>query len=346
MTLQPSALESLGNSTVMPLEFNFILPLHLASDTSAVDTRFLELYPSARVELSNGSWKGEQQSQHLSIFYRITATIKLDSTLQHSCNPGQVYQRNIRVKPTKLADPPLQIQFYPGEFKVESSIRIRNHWLSSIGKLHVSADEPKPLDLAVTTPRASTDVPILLSFTTGKSLTEPFDWTIVVQSQIKMRTFYGSRKLTREPTIHDLREGKLSLRTISTEKETRYYKALEWTKGQFPQNKECITPGEKPGSLWFSTLYATVSLSKDFLPSFLSPLAALRYSVVLKISILGRTHSTATVEVPVQVYRRGQTDNVYSIIPGIPEGTGTHGAAYGGNEWNDADLLGEPPPYR
>jgi hypothetical protein len=136
-----------------------------------------------------------------------------------------------------------------------------------------------------------------------------------------MRTFYGSRKLTREPTIHDLREGKLSLRTISTEKETRYYKALEWTKGQFPQNKECITPGEKPGSLWFSTLYATVSLSKDFLPSFLSPLAALRYSVVLKISILGR-------------------------IPGIPEGTGTHGAAYGGNEWNDADLLGEPPPYR
>lgn len=209
--------------------------------------------------------------------------------------------------PTKAPDPPLYIGSYPREFVLESSTKLRsNLYSASMGDLRVSAEEAMSLNLAVDTPRASTYVPVKLSFTASdasSSRVEPYNWTIAVRSRIRLRIFYGTRVFDQEPTLQDTKSSHLSTRSEFTKEEVRYYSGLRWGMDRLSREGTAMKQGEVFSSPWTTRLYVTVSLPKSCVPSFLAPLAALRYSVILNISVAGMRSGYATVEAPVQVHR-------------------------------------------
>lgn len=52
---------------------------------------------------------------------------------------------------------------------------------------------------------------------------------------------------------------------------------------------------------WTSVLIVPVNASKDLLPTFLSPLSARRYALVLNLKVGGLSHGTLALETPIQV---------------------------------------------
>jgi hypothetical protein len=103
--------------------------------------------------------------------------------------------------------------------------------------------------------------------------------------------------------LQDVGNHHLAMRTELTKEEKRYYHGLQWRVDRLCREGTPERQSDMLRSPSTSRLDVTVSLPKSFVPSFLTPLAALRYSVILKVTVLGMKSSSATVEVPVQVHR-------------------------------------------
>ena len=307
MKYRPPANETLEKIRTHQLEFTFTIPSKLISARSDMDNRFLDLYPSARLGSSCHAYPTKQHYMQPFIFYRLVATIPAMDAYAQPLLRYSYCERVIKILPTRTADPPLYIRSYPYEYKLESSAKLRKHLCApSIGELRVWAEEPMPLNLLVTTPRASTYVPVKLSFTPSNTLAsgvEPYNWTIAVQSRVRLRTFYGTQIFEHVPTLGDIKSSHLRMRIESTAEEVRHYTGLRWEFDRLSPNDTAVTLNEILRSRWTTRLHATISLGKSFVPSFLTPLAALRYSVVLKISVPEMRLGLASVEVPVQVLR-------------------------------------------
>lgn len=305
---RPPAVETSERIRAHQLDFNFRIPRRLISTRSDVNPRFLELYPSAQMGSSCRAYAARQQYMQPLIFYRIIAMIPKSAKNVYA----QAYLRDwycervIKIIPTKVADPPLYVRAYPDEYRLESSVKLRSRLYSpSIGELRISAEEPVPFNLAAPTPRASTGVPLKLSISANDSFMsskEPYNWTVTVQTRVLLRTFHSTRALNYEPTLQDLMSDHLAMRMESTKEEIRYYTGLQWGVDQLPKGT-AVRQSEMLRPPLTSKLYVTVSLPKSSVPSFLTPLAALRYSVILKTTVVGTKSSPATVEVPVQVHR-------------------------------------------
>ncbi len=303
MVLQPVPCGDAGELKLHSLQFKLTIPHQLLPDGPTVDPRFLELYPSTQLEMLSHPWLTSDHNVQLSIVYQLVASVRQDERQHSSSSNALSCQRKIRILPSKIADPPLNPDFYPKEFILNSVAKLRRHlWSPQIGRLHVSADEPRPIDLAVPTPRAYTSIPLLLSFDDVRGQIDPSRWTIVVQSRIRSRAFYSTKRLEHEPTLDDVEEAKVFMRTEAVEQKTQHFEALHWTKG-VPGNNEVVMNDKACRELWTTSLYITVDLPKWFVPSFLALLAALRYSVELEVSILGRVQGHVMVKVPLKIYQ-------------------------------------------
>ena len=303
MALHPVPCGDEEESKLHSLQFKLTIPHQLLPNGPTVDTRFLELYPSTQLEMLSHSWPTSVHNMQLSIAYRLVASVGLGELQQSSPLDVSSCQRVIRIVPSKTEDPPLNPDFYPKEFILNSIAKVRRHlWSPQMARLHVSAEEPRPIDLVVVTPRAYTSIPVLLSFTNVRGPVEPWRWTFVVKSRIRLRAFYSIKQLEHEPTLDDVKGAKVFLRTEVVEQKAQHFKALDWTRSR-PEINKVATDDMAGQQLWITDLCVTVDSPKQVTPSFLTLLAALRYSVELDISILGFVQSHAKLEVPLKIYQ-------------------------------------------
>lgn len=274
--------------------FNFAIPLRLVAPRSDLDSTLLKLYPSAKLGSFYRSFSTEQQFVSASILYRIVAIVTAQRSGLVSSGKWEC-SREILLWPTRPPDPPLYIDAYPKEFKLHDSINLRRHFLDHpLGELEIFAEEPLPVNLSVSTPRAGTFVELGLSFTPNGLSTRQIlskDWTIVTRSNLRLCVFHSTKRCETEPSILDAKRlNHVFMRLESMPEEVRQYRSSEWimNSNHFSQNTKLVI---------------AISVPKTLPPSFLAPFAALRYHIVLKVSILGVSKTSASLVVPVQLYR-------------------------------------------
>lgn len=332
------------------IPFSFIVPKTLIAPRSDMNSRFLSLYPSARLSAIHVSNATNKQLLQALIYYRLVATITERTTDSQRSFAKWKCEREVVINPLRPPEPPLYIEAYPDEFKLQSGIKLRRHLCGrSIGELDFLADEPNPINLLVSTPRASTFIPIEISWTSNgltPSHVQPQDWTFVVQSRVRLHVFHSSKALQQEPTLDDVRKlSYLGVHVETTAEEVRYYSGLVWHVGSSLENGTATDSNHMHRTLWKTKLRAAVNVPKRCLPSFLAPTAALRYSVVLKFSLLGLWQSSASIVVPVQLYRyRSLSTEEYK-----PDWTsGVSEESWPDNGSDDTwECSNEPPPsYR
>ena len=284
------------------------------------------------------------------IYYRLVATITERTSDQQRSFGKWKCEREVVINPLRPPDPPLYIEAYPHEFRLRSGITLRRHVCGrSIGELNFLADEPNPINLLVPTPRGSTFIPIEISWTPNgftPSHVRPHDWTLVVQSRVRLRVFHSSKVLQQEPTLEDVRKlNHLGVHIETAAEEVRYYSGLIWHMDSSLDDGTTVDSNHVHRLSWKTKLRAAVNVPKRCLPSFLAPTAALRYSVVLKFSLLGLWQSSASIVVPVQLYRnRPLSAEEYKF----DWPSGVSGESWSDNDSDEAwECLDEPPPsYR
>lgn len=106
--------------------------------------------------------------------------------------------------PSNAVAPPLQVEDFPRDYTLTSTKVVKRHiWSRPIGKLTFSAMEPQPLNMATNAPRASTTASIKVFFEPCEAqgcATRPYDWSIVVRSFLRIRTYITTRPFKPIPT--------------------------------------------------------------------------------------------------------------------------------------------------
>jgi len=273
-----------------------------------MNPRFLQLYPSARLGAIHVSYSTSKQFLQPLIFYRLVATIT-EGTADPQCPFGKwKCEREVMINPVRPPDPPLYIEAYPNEFRLQSGITLKRYLCGhSIGKLDFLAEEPNPINLLVPTPRASTFIPIEISWTPNgftPSHIQPHNWTFVVRSRVRLHIFHSTKALQQEPTLDDVKKlSHLGMHVETTTEEVRYYRGLVWKIDQPLENGIAVDSDHIHRSSLRTKLHAAINVPKRFLPTFLAPTIVLRYSIVLKFSLFGLRQTPASIVVPVQLYR-------------------------------------------
>ena len=210
----------------------------------------------------------------------------------------------VEVMPSTKAPPPLQLVHYPSEFIINSQSSLRRHlWCRSMGTLRVSSWEPEAINLAVSTPRATTLAVAKMTLTPHQNfaaLLRPYEWEIIAKTWLKARTFCSTKVFEEIPIIPLLKaDPSLQMHVGTTESESRKCNSLGWrldrlsTQGTI-ESEEGLAP-------WTTFLRIPISSLKHLVPTFLTTLAAHRYSLCLSLSITGFSHRPLYLEVPVQV---------------------------------------------
>ena len=297
----PSGRCSRERDYVYRLPFRFIIPHELISARSDIHPDFLKLCPSARLGQSFiGPATGRCYRQPI-ITYMIRVTRIRTNILMRSpvkCRE----QREIFVMPFTSAAPPLETAYFPGEYKCYTSKTLRQHmWSRSHGDLQISAREPSPLNLSTIAPRSSSVLSLKLAFT-PRALCEiyrPPDWKVTVKYYLRSRTFFSTRKLDRIPTAAAMQSNQfLGMRDHNTASEIREYATSSWRRDEMLDNG--VAKGDRI-CLWTTTLNVPVNASKNLLPTFLNPLSARQYAVVLTLTVYGFLHGVLRLVIPVQV---------------------------------------------
>ena len=206
--------------------------------------------------------------------------------------------------PSIPASPPLQVEHFPHEYKMTCVKTLkRRMWNRPSGKLTVSAAEPKAFNISTSAPRASTVALVKLLFQPCGAhvpAVTPYEWRLTVKSHLKFRTFYSTKPYTQIPTMESVKLEPLAEMTSGcTHPEIRQCDTLAWrlhrlsSAGTIASNDFAIP--------WTTTLIVPVNASKSLVPTFLNPLSARRYVLVLHITIEEIHHDAIVLEVPVQV---------------------------------------------
>ena len=284
---------------VYRLPFKFVVPKCLISPRSDVGIEFLSLLPS----VEEGSTYIEPTSRHEFmqplVSYFLTASLSdIRSRKSHRCSRG------ISIMPTVLPSPPLQVEHFPHEYYMMCSKTLRKQrWTGALGRLTVSAAEPPCLDISTHSPRATILAPVRLLFTPiryGTSITPPYEWSLTVKSYLRIMTFTTTKPFTQVPTKDNSSTKSLcNLAVKTTPPEIRECKTLSWRIHRI-STIGTIAP-DLPLNPWTSTLLIPVNVSKTLLPTFLSPLAARRYALVLQVSIANVCHGRFCLQIPIQI---------------------------------------------
>ena len=212
--------------------------------------------------------------------------------------------REIVVIPSIPAAPPLSLNEYPGEYRPHLTATLkRRMWSRPMGRLDISACEPQAINVSTSTPRASTTVFIKLRFdpcTTYESEVRPFEWDCDVEYHVRSRTFYSIKVLDEVPSISMVESNdKVRMYFKLSKSEIRQCASVSWRLDQL--SRLGVIRSSDENCPWVTTLVVPVNVSKTLTPTFLNPLSARRYSILLKLRIKGFSHGTMELELPLQV---------------------------------------------
>lgn len=333
----------------LQLRFEFVIPHQLISPHSDVDLAYLNLLPTVKEGPKFQEKRVGPTFMRPMIFYHITGSANTGENMSQC-------MREIKVLPSIPALPPLQVVHFPREYKTECRKELKRYiWSSPLGKLTVSAEEPQPLNLSCTAPRASTLATVSFSFDSSKPHTSmaPPDSTVMVRYLLRSRTFYTTEPLAGMPNLDTIESNPLiQMTTETTRPEVRQFNKLSW---RLHPNSSA-EPGVSNDStlLWTTTLTVSINASKNLTPTFLNPLSAHRYALVMQITIPSWCSQTLALEVPIQVihysYKGGYWKNsVSDVTEDCIDSLNSDGNKPPGFEEScafDALREAELPPYR
>ena len=209
--------------------------------------------------------------------------------------------------PYTLATPPLQMQYFPGEY-VSSIARVlkQHRWSRSLGMLNVSATEPPPLNMWTSAPRASTLATLKLTFSPmylDDFGIQPHEWKFVVNYHLQSRTFCSTEELDHIPTMAAARRKQFQqVRIGSIRSEVREIGTVPWKIDCGAQSSDHDNGLHfEESCIWTATSTVPISAPKSLLPTFLNQLSVRQYALVLGLSIGGLYHGLAELILPVQV---------------------------------------------
>ncbi len=281
------------------LPFEFVIPNSLISARSDVAPEYLNLLPTVKEGPAFRGVNSQRLYMRPMIEYMLTASaMHIDSGRRYQC------KQDISVMPSNAVAPPLQVEDFPRDYTLTSSKALKRHiWSRPIGKLTVSAVEPQPLNMSTNAPRASTTASIKLFFEpreAGECAIRPYDWSITVKSFLRIRTYITTRPFQQIPTQEIVETDPLvQVDSKATSASRRHCDTLPWRLHRLsPAGTITTGPLATP---WTSVLIVPVNASKNLLPTFLSPLSARRYVLVLALKVGGLSHGTLALEIPIQV---------------------------------------------
>lgn len=289
--------------SVHRLPFAFTIPTELISSRSDVNPAYLTLPPTVREGQSYYGLATKQEYMQPRITYVITAVstrFPRGTTSATKCRT----KREVTVMPSIPASPPLQIEHFPHEYKTTCVKTLKRRvWNRPLGELTISAAEPKAFNISTSAPRASTVAAVKLLFQPCETHTPaatPYEWRLTVKSHLKVRTFYSTTPFTQVPTKESVKSEPLAEMTSScTYREIRQCDTLSWRLHRL--SSAGTIASDTLATPWTTTLIVPVNASKALIPTFLNPLSARRYVLVLHITVDKIHHEAIVLEVPVQV---------------------------------------------
>ena len=334
------------------LPFEFIIPKSLISPQSDISSEYLSLLPSVEQGYSYVEPSTGHKFMQPRVSYSITAS------LAHVASErGLKVGREICISPIISASPPLQLEYFPDEYQTTCSQLVKGkRWTGPIGELAVSAAEPPPLNISTCEPRATTTVSVRLLYTPRKassSIVPPYEWKVTVKSYLQIRTFLTTKPFTPVPTQDKVKNTSMH-RLISTKTlpETRECDTLSWRLHRI-SNTGTITP-DVPLNPWTSTLLVPVNASKSMVPTFLCPISAIRYAVILEFSVTGLCHGRLCLKIPIVLIN--DPEDVVDSVTGQSSreglkydmdnvGEGITAVSLEDAEFPNPQELVKPPPY-
>jgi len=316
-----SSYTPLNQNLSYKLPFDFVIPNRLVAPLCNIPTQYLDLpFTMSQGSVQMGGAEIRGRFEQPSVTYSLSVNSCVCNTRVHLKAEYWPW-REIIIMPPSFPAPPLMISAYPEEYRTSSAQWLKKHYLGkTLSQVRASAEEPSPLDLSTTASRATTIAHVALevgsSSESNIAMVDKKNWTVCVKSFLRSRTFYTTKLLESVPNLYDL--GKNPLLQLSTgvsDGETREISGLRWY--------SVSAAAGRPQ--WRSDLRIPISYFKNLLPTFLNPLSARRYSLVLQIEILGFKHSPVILEVPIQVVKTSsefQTVPSYTLpgqVDGIPE---------------------------
>ena len=286
--------------------FRFVVPHELISARSDVHPDFLKLCPSTKQGLSFWGPVTRKTYRQPLIMYlirikRIKTDIPVESLLRPAC------QREIIIMPYTPANPPLVVEAFPREYKSFITRSLKQHrWTRSLGTLKISAVEPSPLNILALGPRLSTFAVFSLIFTPDHRCgfdVRPCEWNYAVKYHLRNRTFYSTRRLERMPTGAAAKgDPVMRFRDKKTASEVREYGKISWNRDrQHRSSEQDLSPDVGKACPWTTALKVPINATKTLLPTFLNPLSARQYALVLRLRIKGLYHGVIELVLPVQV---------------------------------------------
>ena len=341
-----------NDQTVFRLPFEFVIPKSLISARSDVDRDYLNLLPTVKEGLVfQGPTSGKIYMRPHIMYLLKASAVHLGLGKTRRCD------QEVTVMPSVAARPPLPIEYFPDEYNAACTRTLKRHiWSRPTGRLIVSLVEPHPLNIAVCEPRATTIASIRLLFEPCKSQTKlvrPYDWDIAVQTSLRSDTFFASRPFPQVPVCGSMKKDNLiQVDTRSKLLDLRSCGTLPWRLHRLTSAGTIIP--DQSVIPWTTTLIVPVNAAKNLSPTFLGPLSARRYALVLHLNIANMFHNSLTLSIPIQVIndtsKAGRPlsqamswQDQESTLLGDVEGIASMSLA---DPKNASPKVTEPPAYR
>lgn len=213
---------------------------------------------------------------------------------------GQVRDScKINLVPITEAWPPLNVEDFPGEFKLKTKATLRKRWTGhALGDLEVSMHEPCPIRIFADAESNRSEGQLRLTLSSSNMRSQQLrslDWKCELRVQVCMKTFYSTLPMV-EVAGDSLMQSNDSLRlrrkVIHSDIQTVY--GLSWTSDPSP-----LIEGSVSSST--ATIPFTIDIEDRPIPTFCGPFSARRYCVRVQVRIFGLRHSQFLLVSPLQI---------------------------------------------
>ena len=274
-----------------------------------MNEQLLQLPPSLKAGDSIQDRAGQTYMQP-QINYVVRASVEVPSSTSGSLVKVQS-TREIRLIPFTEIRPPLATEDFPGEYTSSSTKSLtRVPFGGLFGELSISMNEPSPLKFTDGPISANTlgSLRLALRPVDVVATIEPRSLTCIIHSTVLVKVISSATPLRGMPS-YSMARAENSMRILASciDLQTRKIDVHSWT----PDNQR--QAGRNPGSrvcTWVTTLSLPICIPGRLLPTFCSTLAALRYSLRIRLNVKGMHHSTFKLEVPLQVLYCGDGPNI------------------------------------
>lgn len=219
--------------------------------------------------------------------------------------------REILLMPFCAQAPPVAVEDSPGEYRLQATTVLRQHvWGKSIGQLDASAPEPVALNLATAGVRSTSCATLSLAYQLpygAKSTVKPRDWRVSIELNLIAFTFYSSSLLETAPSVRDIK----TMRSVRLDSSSVFSEKRSLTNAPWHLYKPLVNSARptSPLSLWIAKIDIPIKTPQDLIPTFLSPLAARRYALRMRIHICGLRHVPLELQLPLQITHESLSDS-------------------------------------